>query len=196
MEAVLLPNLYIDLDELHGVKKNIAEFSSRLRKVRDLDYITMNVSGYQSNIDGTNKMDLTPFENIQARIIDDLEDDQNHVIIGLNKRNPQIHDPYRVNINDGTMKMIAENPGNISGWGTDHNGKLRIATTSDGVNTSLLYRDTESDKFKSILTTDFKVSVAPLFFTFDNKNLYASSSGWNGIEASNKISLGEYSLPP
>ena len=118
---------------------------------------------YAVNIDGTNEIDLTPFENIQARIIDDLEDDQNHVIIGLNKRNAQIHDPYRVNINDGTMEMIAENPGNISGWGTDHNGKLRIATTSDGVNTSLLYREKESDDFKPILTTDFKVSVAPLF---------------------------------
>ena len=48
--------------------------------------------------------------------------------------------------------------------GTDHNGKLRIATTSDGVNTSLLYREKESDDFKPILTTDFKVSVAPLFY--------------------------------
>ena len=49
-------------------------------------------------------MDLTPFENIQASNIDDLEDDQNHVIIGL-ANNPQIHDPYRVNINDRTMEM-------------------------------------------------------------------------------------------
>ena len=148
---------------------------NRIGYVKD-DGGNENMHFYAVNIDGTNEMDLTPFENIQARIIDDLEDDQNHVIIGLNKRNPQIHDPYRVNINDGTMKMIAENPGNISGWGTDHNGKLRIATTSDGVNTSLLYRDKESDKFKPILTTDFKVSVAPLFFTFDNKNLYVASN--------------------
>ena len=74
------------------------------------------------------------------------------------------------------MKMIAENPGNISSWGTDHDGKLRIATTSDGVNTSILFRDKESDKFKTILTTDFKVSVSPLFFTFDNKNLYVASN--------------------
>ena len=44
------------------------------------------------------------------------------------------------------------------------------------MNTSLLYRDKESDKFKTILTTDFKVSVAPLFFTFDNKSLYVASN--------------------
>ena len=135
-----------------------------------------NVHCYVVNIDGSNERDLTPFENVQARIINDLEDDPNHIMIGLNKRNPKIHDPYRVNVNDGKMEMIAENPGNISEWMTDHNGKLRVAITSDGVNTSLLYRDSESDNFKLILTTDFKVSVSPLFFTFDNKNLYVASN--------------------
>ena len=135
-----------------------------------------NMHFYAINIDGTNELDLTPFENVQARIIDDLEDDPNHIIIGLNKRNPQIHDPYRANVNNGTMEMIAENPGNISGWMTDHDGKLRVAVTSDGVNTSVLYRDSESENFKAILTTDFKVSVSPLFFTFDNKNLYVASN--------------------
>ena len=135
-----------------------------------------NMHFYAIDIDATNEIDLTPFENVQARIIDDLENDPNYIIIGLNKRNPQIHDPYRINVNDGKMEMIAENPGNISGWMTDHDGKLRIAITSDGVNTSILHRASESDKFKSILTTDFKVSVSPLFFTFDNKNLYVSSN--------------------
>ena len=135
-----------------------------------------NIHFYAVNIDTSNEIDLTPFENVQTRIIDDLEDDPNHILIGLNKRNPQIHDPYRINVNDGKMELIAENPGNISGWMTDHDGKLRIATTSDGVNTSLLYRDKESDEFKPILTTDFKVSVTPLFFTFDNKNLYVASN--------------------
>ncbi|MBA65074.1 MAG: S9 family peptidase [Candidatus Marinimicrobia bacterium] len=149
--------------------------NNRIGYVKD-DGGDENMHFYAVNIDGTNEIDLTPFKNIQARIIDDLEDDPNNVIIGLNKRNPQIHDPYRVNINDGTMEMIAENPGNISGWGTDHNGKLRIATTSDGVNASILYRDKETDNFETILTTDFKVSVSPLFFTFDNKNLYVASN--------------------
>jgi len=135
-----------------------------------------NIHIYAVDIDGKNNIDLTPFENIQARITDDLDDDPNFMLVALNKRNPQIHDVYRLNVNNGDMDMIAENPGNISGWGTDHDGKLRIATTSDGVNTSLLYRENENDDFKSILTTNFKESVSPLFFTFDNKELYVSSN--------------------
>ena len=148
-----------------------------------------NIHFFAVNIDMSNEIDLTPFENVQTRIIDDLEDDPNHIIIGLNKRDPQIHDPYRINVNDGKMELIAENPGNISQWMTDHDGKLRIATTSDGVNTSLLFRNKESDEFKPILTTDFKVSVVPLFFTFDNKNLYVASN-----RGRDKIAIFEFDL--
>ena len=123
------------------------------------------------NIDGTNEIDLTPFEKVQARIIDDLEDDPDHVIIGLNKRDTRVHDPYRVNVNTGDMEMIARNPGNISGWMTDHSGKLRMAITSDGVNSSLLYRDTEKDDFQTILTTDFKITVSQFLFTLSLINI-------------------------
>ena len=149
--------------------------NDRIGYVKD-DGGNENMHFYAVNIDGSNEIDLTPYDNVQARIIDDLEDDPNHVIIGLNKRNPQIHDPFRVNINTGESEMIAENPGNISSWVTDHDGRLRMATTSDGVNTSLLYRETEKDDFKPILTTDFKVNVSPLFFTFDNENVYVASN--------------------
>ena len=73
--------------------------------------------------------------------------------------------------------MLAENPGNIVGWMTDHDGKLRVAiAVVDGVNTSLLYREKEKDPFKSILTTSFKETMDPAFFTFDNKKLYAISN--------------------
>ena len=135
-----------------------------------------NIHIYAVDIDGGNDIDLTPFDNIQARITDDLEDDPNFMLVALNQRNPQIHDVYRLNVNSGDLEMIAENPGNISGWVTDNDGKLRLATTSDGVNTSLLYRENESGEFKSILTTNFKETVAPLYFTFDNKELYVASN--------------------
>ncbi len=135
-----------------------------------------NIHIYAVDIDGTNDIDLTPFENIQARITDDLEEDENFILIELNKNNPQVHDVYRLNVNNGDLELIAKNPGNISGWMTDNDGKLRIALTSDGVNSSILYRDSEKDDFKEILTTNFKESVSPLFFTFDNNEIYVSSN--------------------
>ena len=135
-----------------------------------------NLRIYAVNIDGTKEVNLTPFDNVKSQIIDDLENDPDFMIVGLNIRNPQIHDAYRLNVNSGELTMLAENPGNISSWMTDNNGILRIATTSDGVNTSVLYRENETEDFKSILTTNFKESVSPLFFTFDNKELFVSSN--------------------
>ena len=135
-----------------------------------------NIHIYAVNIDGSNDIDLTPFDNIQARITDDLEEDEDFMLVEINKRNPQVHDVYRLNVNTGDLELIAENPGNISGWMTDNDGKLRIAMTSDGVNSSLLYRKNEKDDFKEVLTTNFKESVSPLFFTFDNNELYVSSN--------------------
>ena len=135
-----------------------------------------NIHIFAVDIDGSNNIDLTPYDNIQARVTDDLEDDPNFMLVSLNKRIPQVHDVYRLNVNTGEISMVAENPGNISGWMTDNDGKLRIATTSDGVNTSILYREKETDNFKSILTTNFKETVAPLYFTFDNDELYVASN--------------------
>ena len=149
-----------------------------------------NIHIYAVNIDGSNNIDLTPFENIQARITDDLEDNPDYMLVALNKRNPRIHDVYRMNVNSGEMEMIAENPGNIQGWMTDNDGKLRIATTSDGVNTSLLYRENESEDFKPILTTNFKESVSPLYFTFDNQELYVASNRGRDKSAIFKFDLG------
>jgi len=128
------------------------------------------------NVDGSNLVDLTPFEGVRAGVIDDLKDSDQEMIISLNKRDPRFFDAYRINIETGEMKLIAENPGNVIGWLTDHNGLLRVAITSDGLNTSILYRENESQPFENILTTDFKETLTPFFFTYDNKNLYALSN--------------------
>ncbi|HRN27178.1 MAG TPA: S9 family peptidase [Ignavibacteriaceae bacterium] len=126
--------------------------------------------------DGKNQKDLTPFDKVRAGIIDDLEDNPTEMLIQMNKENPQVFDVYRINVNTGDMKTVAKNPGNITGWQTDHDGKLRIAITTDGVNSTVLYRDNEEQEFSPLLTTTFKETFSPLFFTFDNKNLYVSSN--------------------
>ena len=126
--------------------------------------------------DGKNEKDLTPFDKVRAGVVDELKDNPDEMLIQLNKNNPQLFDVYRINVTTGEMNQVAENPGNITGWITDHNGKLRVALTTDGVNTGILYRDKEEDPFKELINTNFKETLSPLFFTFDNKNLYMVSN--------------------
>jgi len=131
---------------------------------------------YSVNKDGSDLRLLSPEDKVRTEIVDDLEEIDDYMLVTMNERNPQAFDVYRINVNTGERKMIAENPGNIMSWMTDHDGKLRVAIASDGVNTVMLYRETENDAFKEVLTTNFRESVEPLFFTFDNKSLYASSN--------------------
>ena len=131
---------------------------------------------YAVDIDGSDRKILTPFEEVRVLLVDDLEDDPDEMLMTINYRDKRLFDVYRININNGEMEMVAKNPGNIVGWLTDHDGKLRIATTSDGVNKSILYREKESDPFEVMITTSFKETLAPLFFTFDNQYLYISSN--------------------
>jgi dipeptidyl aminopeptidase/acylaminoacyl peptidase len=126
--------------------------------------------------DGTGLTDHTPFEKARAEVVDILEDKPDELLIQHNLRNPQVFDVYLLNTATNQLKMVAENPGNITGWVTDHDGKIRAAVTSDGVSTSLLFRDNEQDKFKTVITTSFKETLAPLTFTFDNKNLFCLSN--------------------
>ena len=131
---------------------------------------------YITDISGGEARDLTPFEKVKAGILDDLEDDPVHMLIDMNKNNPEVFDVYRCNILTGELELIAENPGNITGWMTDHDGKLRVAASTDGVNTSILYRSTEADEFKTLITTNFKETFSPALFAYDNKLMYVVSN--------------------
>jgi dipeptidyl aminopeptidase/acylaminoacyl peptidase len=120
--------------------------------------------------------DLTPFPGVRASVEDDLRDDPDHVLISHNRRDPKVFDVFRVDVHTGAAELVTQNPGNITGWGTDHAGRVRLAVSSDGLNTSVLYRDSESASFTTIITTDYKTQVAPLFFTADDQRLYALSN--------------------
>lgn len=129
------------------------------------------------DIDGENPIKYTDFDGVRAQILDDLPEQKNFMIIGLNKRNPQVFDPYRLNLTTGEMEMIAENPGNIQGWMFDHNGQLRVAiAVVDGINQAIMYRETEQEEWETILTTNFKEGFSPSFFTFDNKRIIGTSN--------------------
>jgi len=131
---------------------------------------------YAVGIDGSNLKELTPFESTRVRIVDDLEDVEEEMLISMNRRDPQVFDVYRININTGEMEMTAENPGDVLGWITDYDGRVRVATFTDGVNTGFRYRATEKDTFVEVVRTSFKETLEALFFAFDNRRLYVASN--------------------
>ncbi len=136
---------------------------------------------YAIERDGSNLRELTPFDSVRVDLVDDLEDFPDEVIIQMNKSNPHLFDPYRLNIKTGELTQLAQNDNlaePIDNWITDHQGRLRAATKLvGGTNTCLLYRRTENEVFKEVITTDFRVSIVPLFFDFENEDrIYVSTN--------------------
>ena len=129
--------------------------------------------------DGKDLKALTPFVKVRTEIFDDWRDiagKEKEMMIGLNKRDARYFDPYSINIETGELKVLFQNDNNYDNWFTDHTGIIRMATKTDGVNTTYYHRATEAAPFDSILTTTYKDNFAIQFFTFDNKNIYVSTN--------------------
>tara|TARA_B100000795_G_scaffold19664_2_gene13143 strand:+ start:27356 stop:29347 length:1992 start_codon:yes stop_codon:yes gene_type:complete len=115
---------------------------------------------YAADIDGKNSMDLTPFDGVKANFSNSLKDQKDFVIVDLNKNNPEIFEPYKLNIVTGELTQLyknedASNP--ISGYTFDKDGNLKGYTQQEGAtNYSLYYRLGEKEPFKKMLTTTWQ----------------------------------------
>ncbi len=78
--------------------------------------------------------DLTPLENVRAAIYAVPENDPTHILVGLNDRDPQVHDVYRVDILTGERTLVLQNDENVAQWVADLDGNLRLGVrqTEDG----------------------------------------------------------------
>lgn len=98
------------------------------------------------------------------------------ITIRISRRDLGTMDIYRLNVNTGAMVPYLINPGNITDWYPDADGKIRLVTASDGVNKTILYRPSENSRFIPIIQNNFKTYVRPIAFTGEKNYFYALSN--------------------
>ncbi len=110
---------------------------------------------YSADIGSGKQLDLTPFETIPgpdgnpltrpgpegrpiplrplAQVNEVSDSTPTQILIGLNNRNPQFHDLYRVDITSGKLTLVQQNPG-YAGYVSDDSYTPRFAVrfTKDG----------------------------------------------------------------
>ena len=149
-----------------------------------------NFQVFSVNADGSNVKALTPFAGNRADLIDDLrfiKGKEKVILVQINKRDKQYFDPYQINVETGELTLLYKNNLNFDSWNIDNKGVIRIATKTDGVNISYLYRNSEKEDFKQFLKTNFKQQFYPQSFDSSNKFIYVMSN-----IGRDKISLIEY----
>jgi dipeptidyl aminopeptidase/acylaminoacyl peptidase len=113
---------------------------------------------------------------VRVNLISRNKHEPDIVNIRMNKRDPANFDVYRLNIKTGELTPYLLNPGNITQWYPDEDGKIRLVRESDGVNESILFRPSDNAPFKRIIANNFKTKVTPIAFTGEKKFFYALSN--------------------
>ncbi len=73
-------------------------------------------------------VDLTPREGVKVLLYGLPYDRPEVAIIGLNDRDPSLHDLYELTLSNGQLKLLYENKFGVLGWAIDAQGRPRFAT--------------------------------------------------------------------
>ncbi|MEM8835018.1 MAG: S9 family peptidase [Planctomycetota bacterium] len=137
---------------------------------------------YSVDVESGDEKDLTPFEGVRANIegVSHLRPKQ--ILIGLNDRNPQFHDLHLLNIDNGDLTLVMENPGVIGGdavqgWVTDdrYNVRYAVTATPDGGSALLSQSNDSWETFQTIPMED-DLGSSPVGFDADGRKLYMRDS--------------------
>ncbi len=111
--------------------------------------------------------DLTPFEGVQARIQEVSPRFPEDILIGLNDRNPQLHDLHRVNIATGERQLVQENDQGFLEFITDDHYNIRFAslTTPDGG--SEFFRPAGDGSWTPFIKIEMEDSLTTSLVAFD-----------------------------
>lgn len=121
------------------------------------------------DVDGKNQKELTPFDGVKVNILESLDEDKDHIIISMNKNNPQIYEPYKINIVTGELKQLYKNEdvaNPINSYEFDKDGNLRgFAKLRNGVNIDYYYT-TDGENYEVKKQLNWKDAFAILSFNY------------------------------
>jgi dipeptidyl aminopeptidase/acylaminoacyl peptidase len=129
---------------------------------------------YSVDVKSGAEKDLTPLENVAARIQEVSEKFPEEILVGLNDRNPTYHDLYRINVRTGDRKLVQQNDG-YAGFVTDDDYRVRFAQrpNKDGSVTVLKAPSDGKGEFTEYDTIPHEDTDTTSFVDFDKSGKIA-----------------------
>ena len=143
---------------------------------------------YSSDIETGEVRDLTPVaEGARATIEQVSPVMPDHIVVGINERDPQIYDLYIVDVTSGERELLKENPG-YAAWLIDNSLAPRygLQPTPDGGANIV---DFDDEVFAVISPEDFLVTQ-PIGFNKDNTAIFMLDSRGRDTAALTRVDLG------
>lgn len=85
-----------------------------------------NWHAYSVDLESGKAIDLTPFDGVSAQVAEVSDKFPDEIVIGMNDRDPTLHDLYRVNIRTGERTQLLRNDGYLN-YDLDDNYHVRFA---------------------------------------------------------------------
>lgn len=130
--------------------------------------------------------DLTPLDKVKARIYATPKTTPNYIIVGLNDRNPRLHDVYRINLNTGKRELLIKNDQNVASWFADWEGNVRLAMRkTKGGGTEILR--VAGSSLVPIYTCNFEETCRLMRFHKDGKRVYMKTNKGQDVDLSRLV---------
>lgn len=132
--------------------------------------------------------DLTPMDGVHAMIVEMSPHFPQEALIGLNERNSQLHDIYRLDIESGALTLVEENPG-FAGYITDRAFQVRFAQrmTPDG-GSQILKRD-DTGEWQPYMNVDMEDTLTTNHIDFDQSGRVAYMMDSRGRDTAALVAL-------
>jgi len=131
---------------------------------------------YSANVETGEVVDLTPVKEGSRATIQAISSERpNHIVVGINERDPQVFDLYIVDVTTGERELLMESPGYAS-WMIDNNlvPRFGLLPTPDGGGNIV---DMEGNLFAEIAAEDFLTTQAVGFNKANDTLYFVDSTG-------------------
>ena len=133
---------------------------------------------YTVNVETGESRDLTPYDGVQAIPKESSPKFPDEALIAVNRRDPQMHDLYRVNILTGESELIVTNDFGAADIMSDRDFRPRLAAvlTPDGGSDVLSLSESGEWGITMRIDVEDDITTWPLFFDVDGRTLYVYDS--------------------
>ena len=164
-------------DRKRGIREYFWAFTNRhIIYLQDQDG-DENWRVYCADLQSGQVRDLAPFEGVQARVDGFSHLHPDEILVGLNDRDPQLHDLYRISIATGERSLIMRNQGFL-GFMTDDEYRVRMGVTMSPQGGLVAVKFGPDEQPQPLLTIapEDVMTTRPVELTKDGDTAYMLSS--------------------
>jgi dipeptidyl aminopeptidase/acylaminoacyl peptidase len=121
--------------------------------------------------------DLTPFDGVRAVIWQVPREAPNRILVGLNRRERSVLDPWWIDLATGQATLAAENPGRLGTFFADKQLRIRVATGQDPAGGTVIWaRTAERDPWREVASFRPGESATVFRIDPDGRRVWLSSN--------------------